>query len=323
MKYLTITCWASGPLINHFIKKIQNETEPFEVILLFYYEYELVFINSRGAFKHILNLAETKNFKVHIITGNSKLHPFPSEHLLIHKWPSFFITYFNYHKVTEISYNISKLFCLLNGKRHAHRYITMDILSKSNLLEYGHVSWNSRLPKTCPYKPSHWVEEDLVLDDFNSNWCLIPPQLSECFMNIVSETNTTTYFLTEKTAKPLLLKQPFLVVGAVGFHTTFLKSLGFKLYDEIFNYDFDLVDNDSTRIQMLIDQVSRYKNYTNLELENLRSSILDKIDYNYNLAVDLAVDLKHWPTKLVDILKTTNVEDTVLMSIFKKLNETA
>ena len=57
------------------------------------------------------------------------------------------------------------------------------------------------------------------------------------FFQLVSETTTNHFFLTEKTVKPLLLKQPFLVFGNVGFHKK-LKDYGFKLYDEVFNYDF-------------------------------------------------------------------------------------
>jgi hypothetical protein len=74
-----------------------------------------------------------------------------------------------------------------------------------------------------------------------------------CFQ-IVLETdfyNENQFFLTEKTIKPLMSGQPFVVCATTGFLSN-LHTLGFRTYSELWNEDYDSIINHQDRLQALI-----------------------------------------------------------------------
>jgi hypothetical protein len=76
------------------------------------------------------------------------------------------------------------------------------------------------------------------------------------------------------------MKLPFLTIACPKFHTEYLTNMGFKLYDEIFDYSFDLEENIDVKIEMLIDNVHRV---VNGDVDQMYQTIKPKIDHNYNL----------------------------------------
>lgn len=60
------------------------------------------------------------------------------------------------------------------------------------------------------------------------------------------------FFVTEKTVKPLLTGQPF-VIAAVPGYLQYLKSLGFYTFDSLWDESYDQETNDHTRLDMIAD----------------------------------------------------------------------
>ena len=76
---------------------------------------------------------------------------------------------------------------------------------------------------------------------YHRNDALIPGY-DLTFCEIVSETDVNLCMLSEKTIRPILLGKPFVVAGGAQ-QNSFLKSLGYEEYNEIFNYGITFKDD--------------------------------------------------------------------------------
>lgn len=180
----------------------------------------------------------------------------------------------------------------MNNVGKYHRCLMIDLLAKERLLEKGAVSWRNFCVDT-EYEWKYTDSRQRTLSDFKNydkstyNIQFTPPlEFYKSFMSIISETTTDLVFITEKTAIALLHKQPFIVQGASGFHKN-LKLLGFKLYDEIFDYAFDNEENLHLRTSMIIDNV---KNIANQDFYEMYRKIKPKLDYNHKKMIEIVLD---------------------------------
>jgi len=78
---------------------------------------------------------------------------------------------------------------------------------------------------------------------------------------IVNETvqhcrDNRTLLLSEKTTRPIVNFQPFIVYGIEGIHQH-MKNWGYELYEEIFDYSFDSEPCPTKRYQMILDEVKK------------------------------------------------------------------
>lgn len=184
----------------------------------------------------------------------------------------------------------------LNGKPHTHRCIMMNEFQKTNLSEITEWSWVfTQMEKfnQQPFKFDSWKEIQKSSDvfgnqDFISNQVGLDI-IKKPFFQLVSETTSCSFFLTEKTAKPLLLKQPFLVYSCAGFHKE-LKDMGFELYDELFDYTFDFIEDDVERAKLILKECEKLYQY---DLNKLYNAIEDKLIYNMNRCYELVNDRKN------------------------------
>ena len=103
-------------------------------------------------------------------------------------------------------------------------------------------------------------------------------------MQLVAESENEIFFLSEKTAVPLLCNKPFLVVSSKDYHKN-LQELGFLLYDELFDYSFDSIEHNYQRTEQLILQVKKFESYTNEQLLDLTNQIEYKLKYNRDIAI--------------------------------------
>jgi len=72
--------------------------------------------------------------------------------------------------------------------------------------------------------------------------------------SIVSETNSGTTFITEKTTKCLLSGRIFILFGEKG-HLAKLRQYGYKTFDPFIDESYDEIDDDDVRMQMAFEQV--------------------------------------------------------------------
>ena len=104
---------------------------------------------------------------------------------------------------------------------------------------------------------------------------------SNAYWNIVVETHfkQQTVFLTEKTFKPILNMQPFIIVGNTG-SLKMLKQLGYQTFSDIIDERYDDITNDIDRMRELITVCFSIANRTNKEHINMQAMIKETLEYN-------------------------------------------
>ena len=226
-------------------------------------------------------------------------------------------------EVDDLNYKYH--FINLNFKTHYHRKVLIDQLAKNSLIEKNAITWQDvKSPK---------IESDYVYKYFNNNKIHLsgnfshlidtgikPQEYYTSFCEIVSESSYDYSWITEKTAAPLIIGKPFLVVGSVNFHEK-LKNMGFELFDDIFNYDFDKEPDLEIRVKGLVDNLINLQNIPLSKLSLLHSKIKNKIKHNQNLAKLIAFDDSLYPDVLKNIIEVYKIDKKNLNPYFISMYE--
>ena len=123
------------------------------------------------------------------------------------------------------------------------------------------------------------ISQDKVDDDLYFN---------KTIFELAVETCPGEYELmyTEKTWKPLLMGKVFFILGSHDYYKN-LKDMGFKLYDEIFDYSFDSITDRNERLDKFHETLERVLTTDiNILLDKVKS-VKEKILYNKNLAMTI------------------------------------
>ena len=105
--------------------------------------------------------------------------------------------------------------------------------------------------------------------------------INSAFLHVVTETVIDRIHLTEKIFKPVVLKQPFVLVGGTGC-LEYLHSYGFKTFDNWWSEDYDGITDSAERMQAVADIVNWIGAKDISELEKIRAGMKDVLDYNYS-----------------------------------------
>ena len=105
----------------------------------------------------------------------------------------------------------------------------------------------------------------------------------DAFWHIVTE--TVFYYnklhLTEKIFKPIVSKQPFMLLAAPG-NLAYLKSYGFKTFDSVIDESYDTIQDNDLRTESVVEQLHWYCNLTPGEKTDIIQQLEPIIDYNFN-----------------------------------------
>ena len=105
----------------------------------------------------------------------------------------------------------------------------------------------------------------------------------DAFWHIVTE--TVFYYdklhLTEKIFKPIVSKQPFMLLAAPG-NLAYLKSYGFKTFDLIIDESYDLIQDPDLRTEAVVRQLHWYCNLTPDEKTNVIQQLEPVIQHNFD-----------------------------------------
>ena len=205
----------------------------------------------------------------------------------------------HYGKVINYRPNSNKnLFLIYNRNPRPHRVKFIIELLKNNIFDRGLIS----LGNVNTYNPEIYLipEEDksyfnylkenspihiesepnlyynlacnITMDDFYTT-----------FLSVISETlmDEETLFISEKTWKPIMMGHPFLILGNKGT-LKYLKSLGYKTFDRWFNEDYDDEQNETIRINKIIEILKSYSQKSNEELNNIRLEMDEICRFNQN-----------------------------------------
>ena len=230
----------------------------------------------------------------------------------VESWPGFW--FMNSHdemikNANKIYFDINKNqypmsfkypFLTFNGRSRQHRTLLIDKLIELNLIDKGIVTYHCQFEEVDHADLNYYDGSPIIIDDaypaessfrFNEKYV-------ESFLHIPTESTLNMHLISEKTAMPILCKQPFLTLGPVNYHAR-LKELGFKLYDEIFDYSFDSEPDLNLRIEKLLKNVQSVVAKAN-KLNFLYSTIKDKIEFNRELAIELMSDRSKIPALMIE-----------------------
>jgi hypothetical protein len=105
----------------------------------------------------------------------------------------------------------------------------------------------------------------------------------DTFWHIVTE--TVFYYdklhLTEKIFKPIVSKQPFMLLAAPG-NLAYLKSYGFKTFDSVIDETYDTIQDNDSRIEAVVEQLRWYCNLSPGEKTDVIKQLEPIIQHNFN-----------------------------------------
>ena len=211
----------------------------------------------------------------------------------------------------------AKHFICMNASNSSHRLKLLDNLHETNAIDKCYWSWLRRhASEENDMVLQHFSrgffdfrqtkELDMPLDqlEFEDNQDTVNDfyYLTDSLIDIGVETDARYQFITEKTWKPLLYGKVSLFLQGKDYHSKLLTSLGFELYDEIFDYSFDKIEDEYWRIREYCKELKRVSGIPIEELQKKIVSIEDKITRNRNHAWNCAIKVhpifKEYPSLL-------------------------
>lgn len=202
----------------------------------------------------------------------------------------------------------SNFLCSFNGSMHMGRCLLVAALHRQGWTDPNYVSKNfitnadeidGYLQAVSPLTESidkvFFLGKDSnqylgSINDFQyhrsfhgQNLKTLEHQLTTSFVHVVSESLATGYepFVTEKFVYSVLTRGLFVAWAQHHWHAYLRDYYGFKLYDRIFDYDFDSIDNPVRRLIRLIEMLGKFSRLTTLDWHDLYVCQLDEIEYNY------------------------------------------
>tara|TARA_R110000822_G_C15224658_1_gene484665 strand:+ start:42 stop:1001 length:960 start_codon:yes stop_codon:yes gene_type:complete len=220
-------------------------------------------------------------------------------------FPTFMIAHCDWLNLLQhIPYNRSvekKFLCLMRRPS----------LSRSNIKD---MLLDAKVDVRLSYSVQQGIGQDSIVIDGSTNRKTgisehdqRNPLFHSCLFNLVVETgcqldsdNWQSLFITEKTFKSFGLRQIpiwFAIPGIVNE----VRKLGFDLFEDIVNHNYDNIQEENLRFQTVVEQVTQLdQTLTILQCQTLRDSIEDRLNANF----DLLVKLEHNTANLIRHHKT-------------------
>lgn len=187
------------------------------------------------------------------------------------------------------------MLCQSSIKEHAlishdsymdNHYLTSELLARFKLSPSDYGLWLKSLPLT------------IDKDDFKINWALDLEDFKKIhdrtLFQVVNETeqddrNGNALFYSEKTYRPMITFQPFLIYGQMGANR-YLAKFGYKTYEDWFNYDFDDEPDHYVRYQKLLRSITtaceELKAMSKEDQIAWRFKNAEVLKHNYRLSMD-------------------------------------
>lgn len=237
------------------------------------------------------------------------------------------LSYIEYKPVTRPIHYVN-----FNRVPRTHRVMLLSGLMDNNILDKGYNSFDlqdQNIPDIlCGlHYDADPFEKQRVIDNFKQLEDRLPLVLNrtpdrdnpvevdaddiryftQSYFSVVNETifyraNTgDSYydgvFFSEKIYKPLSYKHPFILVGVPGSLQR-LREIGYKTFDGIFDETYDHVDDDDTRMKLIIREITRLCNMTDKQWLVAQEKLQPIIEHNFN-----------WLMQDKDITITKNIQE--------------
>jgi hypothetical protein len=99
---------------------------------------------------------------------------------------------------------------------------------------------------------------------------------------IVTETwftDDSCLYVTEKTIRPIIRMQPFIVIGCPGT-LAYLRSLGFQTFSPYIDENYDTIVDPAQRLDAIFREVERLAALGEADLNNIQRSLLPRLQHN-------------------------------------------
>jgi len=302
--------------------------EEWEPVMLFsdpmHYESFKSYVKEHNIdFKIIAGAVNDKKFNPNYAYAGEK--PFENH-------PTYFAHAIIYHAVTNgvqpygiKTKKIQKLFTSLNGRPHRWRCEFVDTMYEHGMFDEGYVSWHEldkdeHFPDYA-YEWKHWTPRII---NFDINWnrsdgmkdLFLPPnEFKTSAISLISESNTKCLFYTEKTFVPIFHQRPFVIYGAP-YANTYLKNMGFEIFENIIDYSFDSILDDTERCQAYFKEVAKLKD---MQYNEIVESTHARVQHNYNRMIEI-VENKEYVSDTWNQITTNCKEHQYLSNYYNILN---
>lgn len=276
------------------------------------------------------------------IPGNKKSPLSPKDYIITscittkdHKWPVPYV-YNNWHFVQTHKANKKRTFIqpkqrpyfadILLGLDRRHRNAFFDLLQENNMLENNIVhlfsKYRSPFLDSIDDKAQNLIntitkDSDGKLRSTNSTtteldgtWVsqiICKPIMESSWISVIAETisNNDCFFVTEKTAKPLMAGRPFIILS--GMHTLkHLRSLGFKTFSSVIDESYDDIPDQEQRIKAAFESFTKL--YTQ-DPSQMYAKLMPILKHNQSIMYDKS-KLCHRARNFLDNLYTRYATET-------------
>lgn len=197
-------------------------------------------------------------------------------------------------KINEIQSieRFETLFISLNNQYKNHKFLLVDNLIKNSLNEYGTITYHDD-------ETNNWKN---IIKKIDQGWLksglLNLSNYKKPLIDLVSESEFDHIRITEKTWKPLILGQLFIVNGGQYFHK-YLEEMGFSLYHKIFDYSFDEEPDVEIRIEGIMKNLNRLKK---MNYQDLYRSCINEIKHNQNRTNEILEHYEFVPIRYLELI---------------------
>ena len=181
-------------------------------------------------------------------------------------------------------------FSCLNGTAKEHRKFLYVLLNQKHYFKDIVFTFGHRPPTTAfPNEILLTVEEqesyqalpqtvEFLASDatVGIDLTLKHPAYQESYINLVTETTVVSPMLSEKTFKPIVAGQLFVLIAASGA-VQFLRDIGIDTFDDIIDHSYDLISDTRARINKAVEQVDQL---IEKDLDTIYDNIKDRLEQN-------------------------------------------
>tara|TARA_R110000868_G_C10762120_1_gene753988 strand:- start:48 stop:950 length:903 start_codon:yes stop_codon:yes gene_type:complete len=128
------------------------------------------------------------------------------------------------------------------------------------------------------------LPNDGDMNDWKTQRYFNPEWYNDTCFSFVSETlvinnNNNIVWITEKTAKPIAFRHPFVILGQMGILQT-VKNMGFETFENLFDESYDTDPSWTNRLDILTNNVKQFQKHP------YNSITEQKIKHNHELFFD-------------------------------------
>jgi hypothetical protein len=325
-RYLDIFYFPNGYTLEEILEFNSTNNTPYGLPKDSQDNVDFHIANPNCLFKHLTLATSEKSPMVEYYAkkyNSSTLYYFFHGFAALDWYRGYYALNYNKSTVKPYKYDFITFNRIINNDR-SYRIYFVSLLKEQGLLPHGQVSFNvtdnlfddwqdeTADPNTklstnaCHHIEHHLTGVSKLVIDFSK----LPGSASadilrnvDAFWHVVTE--TVFYYdklhLTEKIFKPIVMKQPFMLLAAPG-NLAYLKSYGFKTFDGIIDESYDTIEDNDQRTEAVVQQVAWYCALSAEEKQQVIEAIAPIVEYNFH---HFYGEFKHIITKeLLDNCRT-------------------